>query len=123
MAGHDALTGLPNRLMLLERTAQALRRAIRDQRSVAVLALDVDGFKLLNDSLGHGLGDELLRSVGTRLKGAVRETDTVARLSGDEFGLLLEVRDADEAAVVVEKVRAAVAGGPSSSTGARSTSR
>jgi len=107
MAGHDALTGLPNRLMLLERTAQALRRASRDRRSVAVLALDVDGFKLLNDSLGHGLGDELLRSVGTRLRGAVRETDTVARLSGDEFGLLLEVRDADEAAVVVEKVRAA----------------
>ncbi len=107
MAGHDALTGLPNRLMLLERTAQALRRASRDSRSVAVLALDVDGFKLLNDSLGHGLGDELLRSVGTRLKGAVRETDTVARLSGDEFGLLLEVRDADEAAAVVEKIRAA----------------
>ena len=108
MAGHDALTGLPNRLMLLERTAQALRRASRDRRSVAVLALDVDGFKLLNDSLGHGLGDELLRSVGARLKGAVRETDTVARLSGDEFGLLLEVRDADEAAVVVDKIRAAV---------------
>jgi diguanylate cyclase (GGDEF)-like protein len=107
MAGHDALTGLPNRLMLLERTAQALRRASRDHRSVAVLALDVDGFKLLNDSLGHGLGDELLRSVGTRLKGAVRETDTVARLSGDEFGLLLEVRDSDEAVVVVEKIRVA----------------
>lgn len=106
MAGHDALTGLPNRRMLLERTAQALRRAVRDRRSVAVLALDVDGFKLLNDSLGHAVGDELLRSVGTRLKGAVRETDTVARLSGDEFGLLLEVRDADEAAVVVEKIRA-----------------
>ncbi|MBK8595295.1 MAG: bifunctional diguanylate cyclase/phosphodiesterase [Holophagales bacterium] len=107
MAGHDALTGLPNRLMLLERTAQALRRASRDRRSVAVLSLDIDAFKLLNDSLGHGLGDELLRSVGTRLKGAVRETDTVARLSGDEFGLLLEVRDAEEAEVVVEKLRAA----------------
>ncbi|MBK9968572.1 MAG: EAL domain-containing protein [Holophagales bacterium] len=107
MAGHDALTGLPNRLMLLERTAQALRRASRDRRSVAVLSLDIDAFKLLNDSLGHGLGDELLRSVGTRLKGAVRETDTVARLSGDEFGLLLEVRDPDEAAAVVEKIRAA----------------
>ena len=107
MAGHDVLTGLPNRLMLLERTAQALRRAVRDRRSVAVLALDVDGFKLLNDSLGQGLGDELLRSIGTRLKGAVRETDTVARLSGDEFGLLLEVRDSDEASAVVEKIRAA----------------
>lgn len=109
MAGHDALTGLPNRLMLLERTAQALRRASRDRRSVAVLALDIDGFTLLNDSLGHGLGDELLRSVGTRLKAAVRESDTVARLSGDEFGLLLEVRDAEEAAFVVEKLRAATA--------------
>ncbi len=107
MAGHDALTGLPNRRMLLERTAQALRRAVRDRRSVAVLALDVDGFKLLNDSLGHALGDELLRSVGQRLRAAVRETDTVARLSGDEFGVLLEVRDPDEAASVVEKLRAA----------------
>jgi diguanylate cyclase (GGDEF)-like protein len=108
MAGHDALTGLPNRRMLLERTSQALRRAVRDRRSVAVLSLDVDGFKLMNDSLGHALGDELLRSVGTRLGRAVRETDTVARLSGDEFGLLLEVRDADEASGVVEKVREAV---------------
>ena len=107
MAGHDALTGLPNRRMLLERTTQALRRAVRDRRSVAVLALDIDRFKLLNDSLGHATGDELLRSVGTRLKGAVRETDTVARLSGDEFGLLLEVRDPDEADAVVEKIRAA----------------
>jgi diguanylate cyclase (GGDEF)-like protein len=108
MAGHDALTGLPNRRMLLERPSQALRRAVRDRRSVAVLSLDVDGFKLMNDSLGHALGDELLRSVGTRLGRAVRETDTVARLSGDEFGLLLEVRDADEASGVVEKVREAV---------------
>jgi diguanylate cyclase (GGDEF)-like protein len=109
MAGHDALTGLPNRRMLLERTAQALRRAARDGRSVAVLTLDVDGFKLLNDSLGHALGDELLRSIGTRLKGTVRETDTVARLSGDEFGVLLEVRDPDEAADVIGKVTAGAA--------------
>lgn len=109
MAGHDALTGLPNRRMLLERTTQALRRAVRDRRSVAALSLDVDGFKLLNDSLGHALGDELLRAVGARLKGAVRDTDTVARLSGDEFGLLLELRDPDEAGAVIEKVRAALA--------------
>jgi len=109
MAGHDALTGLPNRRMLLERTTQALRRAVRDRRSVAALSLDVDGFKLLNDSLGHALGDELLRSVGIRLKGAVRDTDTVARLSGDEFGLLLELRDPDEAGSVIEKIRAALA--------------
>mgnify|MGYP001037348971 FL=1 len=108
MAGHDALTGLPNRRMLLERTSQALRRAARDRRSVAVLSPGADGFTPKNDSLGHALGDELLRSVGTRLRGAVRETDTVARLSGDEFGVLLEVRDPDEAAAVVEKVRAAV---------------
>jgi diguanylate cyclase (GGDEF)-like protein len=108
MAGHDALTGLPNRTRLLERTARAVRRAARDGRAVGVLTLDVDGFKLLNDSLGHALGDELLRRIGARLREALRETDTVARLSGDEFGFLLELREADEAPAVVGKVRAAL---------------
>ena len=109
MAGHDALTGLPNRRRLLERASRALRRAERDGRAVGLLTLDVDGFKLLNDALGHALGDELLRRIGGRLREALRETDTVARLSGDEFGFLLELRGADEASAVVEKVRATLA--------------
>ena len=109
MAGHDALTGLPNRRQLLERTSRAIRRATRDGRAVGLLTLDVDGFKLLNDALGHALGDELLRRVGARLREALRETDTVARLSGDEFGCLLELREAEEAPAVVGKVRAAFA--------------
>ena len=122
MAGHDALTGLPNRLMLLERTSQALRRAVRDQRSVAVLTLDLDGFKLLNDSLGHALGDELLRSVGARLKGAVRDTDTVARLSGTSSA------SSSSSATPTRRPpwsgrSARPSAGPSSSRDARSTSR
>ena len=108
LAGHDPLTGLPNRHRLLERTSRALRRAARDGRAVAILTLDVDGFRLLNDSLGHALGDELLRRVGARCREALRETDTVARLSGDEFGFLLELRGPEEASMVVEKVRRAI---------------
>ena len=90
-AFHDALTGLPNRLLLLDRAEQLLSRARRDAGSVVpVLFLDIDGFKHVNDSYGHAVGDTLLKTVAARLTGALRECDTVARLGGDEFVILLD---------------------------------
>ena len=87
MAHHDALTGLANRVLLYERLNEALRTA-RCASHFAVLFLDLDRFKTINDSLGHGIGDELLRQVGARLSECVREGDTVARLGGDEFAII-----------------------------------
>jgi diguanylate cyclase (GGDEF)-like protein/PAS domain S-box-containing protein len=89
-AFHDALTGLPNRLLFTERIGQALARARRDGKTVAVLLVDLDDFKLVNDTMGHGGGDELLAAVASRLSGLAREQDTAARLGGDEFALLVE---------------------------------
>ena len=87
---HDALTGLPNRVLALDRAEQMLARGRRQQIPVAALYIDIDGFKHVNDTFGHAAGDELLRTVATRLKGVVREGDTAARLSGDEFVVLVE---------------------------------
>jgi diguanylate cyclase (GGDEF)-like protein len=87
---HDALTGLPNRVLALDRAEQMLARARRQQIPVAALYLDIDGFKHVNDTFGHAAGDDLLRFVATRLQGVVREGDTAARLSGDEFVVLVE---------------------------------
>ncbi len=88
---HDPLTGLPNRLLLLDRLGQATERQRRRRDTLtAVLALDLDRFKLVNESLGHRAGDELLAAAAPRLRQAVRSSDTVARFSGDEFGILLE---------------------------------
>ena len=105
MAQHDTLTGLPNRLALLMRLAQVLPEARRHDWKVAVMFLDLDRFKVINDTLGHQVGDELLREVACRLAATVRETDLVARLGGDEFVVLLpDIANATDAAIVAGKI-------------------
>jgi diguanylate cyclase (GGDEF)-like protein/PAS domain S-box-containing protein len=105
LAHHDALTGLPNRILLTERLEHALPHANRAGTLVAVMFLDLDRFKLVNDTLGHSVGDELLKAVAKRLTSCVREDDTVARLGGDEFVLVLEdVRGSQDIAKVAEKI-------------------
>jgi diguanylate cyclase (GGDEF)-like protein/PAS domain S-box-containing protein len=109
-AYHDALTGLANRRLFQEHLTLALALAGRRRRLVAVLFLDLDHFKLINDTLGHTLGDALLREVGVRLKRAVREGDTVARVGGDEFTIVLQdLEKKEDAASVAQKVLRAVA--------------
>ena len=90
LAHHDALTNLPNRMLLMERLSHALAHAHRQGQKVAVMFLDLDRFKNINDTLGHMVGDQLLKSVAERLSACVREDDTVARLGGDEFVIVLE---------------------------------
>ncbi len=89
LATHDALTGLPNRVLMDDRITQSIVLADRQRESFAVILLDLDRFKLINDSLGHRAGDELLKEVARRLKSVVREVDTVARMGGDEFVLII----------------------------------
>jgi diguanylate cyclase (GGDEF)-like protein len=90
LATHDPLTGLPNRTLILDRVEQMLARSIRNQAPVAALFIDVDNFKTINDTLGHGVGDELLCAVAARLGGVVRHADAVGRLGGDEFVVIAE---------------------------------
>ncbi|MGD0881649.1 MAG: EAL domain-containing protein [Acidimicrobiales bacterium] len=98
---HDALTGLPNRALILDRIDQMLARSRRDRSPVAVLFLDLDNFKDVNDTLGHAAGDELLVGVGARLSSAIREQDTVGRLGGDEFVVVAQGDSLDAGAEVV----------------------
>jgi diguanylate cyclase (GGDEF)-like protein/PAS domain S-box-containing protein len=106
---HDPLTGLPNRTLALDRLAQALARRRRERIDVAVFVLDLDGFKLINDSLGHAAGDEVLLALSPRLTAAVRTTDTVARLGGDEFVVICPDVDAALGATdVAQRLAAAI---------------
>jgi len=89
LAHHDSLTALPNRILFYDRLNQAITRAHRDKESIAVLFLDLDGFKTINDTLGHDVGDEMLRETAKRIVACVRDSDTVARLGGDEFMVIL----------------------------------
>ena len=109
-AYHDALTGLANRRLFHEHLSLALALAQRREKNVAVLFLDLDHFKVVNDSLGHTVGDALLQQVARRLKGSVREGDTVARVGGDEFTIVLhELSHAQDAAIVAQKVLRTIA--------------
>ncbi|GAC1315701.1 MAG: hypothetical protein NVSMB2_07780 [Chloroflexota bacterium] len=104
LAFRDSLTGLANRSLFLERVEHALERAERRRTPVSVLFLDLDNFKIVNDSLGHQRGDALLVETAQRLQGCLRSTDTAARLGGDEFAVLLEGTDVSEAAHVAERI-------------------
>jgi diguanylate cyclase (GGDEF)-like protein/PAS domain S-box-containing protein len=109
-AEHDFLTGLPNRMVLNDRISQAIALAPRHRKNVAVLFLDLDGFKHINDSLGHPIGDKLLQSVAKRLVDCIRGSDTVSRQGGDEFVVLLsEVAHSEDAAITARRVLQAVA--------------
>jgi diguanylate cyclase (GGDEF)-like protein/PAS domain S-box-containing protein len=105
MANHDALTGLPNRVLLQDRLAQAIVHAQRAQRQVGVMFVDLDRFKLVNDSLGHDAGDQMIVEIARRLSGSLRESDTVARQGGDEFVVVLaDLAGHEDAAKVARKV-------------------
>jgi diguanylate cyclase (GGDEF)-like protein len=105
LAYHDELTGLPNQRLFDDRLSLAIAHSSRERSRLAVLYLDLDGFKAVNDSFGHGLGDRVLVELAGRLRGSVRGEDTVARLGGDEFAVLLpQVTGAADAGRVVHKL-------------------
>ena len=106
LAYHDSLTGLPNRLLFMDRLVQAIAHAHRNLEQVAVLFIDLDQFKQINDMLGHAVGDALLQGVATRLVACMREGDTVARLAGDEFTMIIEGGDEERGKVVAQKILA-----------------
>ncbi|RJG08235.1 bifunctional diguanylate cyclase/phosphodiesterase [Massilia cavernae] len=110
MAQHDDLTGLPNRSLIRDRLDQAIHHARRRGRCISIAFIDLDGFKLVNDGLGHNAGDELLKVVAQRMAGCMRREDTLGRFGGDEFVIILDDQPDDPMAVapVLEKIRAAV---------------
>jgi diguanylate cyclase (GGDEF)-like protein len=110
LAQHDSLTGLPNRVLFNDRLTQAISLAMRQDKQLALMFVDLDQFKKINDSLGHGVGDKLLQSVADRLVSCVRRTDTVSRQGGDEFVVLLsQVEHEEDAAVSARKILRALA--------------
>jgi len=104
LAYHDSLTDLPNRALFLDRLQQAILRANRDEKGLAVMLIDLDGFKEVNDALGHHAGDMVLQEVASRLRNSLRASDTVARLGGDEFAVLLPATDVNRAELAARKV-------------------
>lgn len=110
LAQHDSLTKLPNRWLFFDRLSQVLHRSHREREKAAVLFVDLDRFKQINDTLGHKVGDELLEAVANTMRACVRETDTIARLGGDEFGVVLsDLIDGEEARMVAQKIIDALA--------------
>ncbi len=111
MATHDFLTGLPNRVLLNDRLHVALAQAQRNKNKLGILTLDLDRFKAVNDTHGHHVGDELLKAVGQRLTGILRSGDTIARMGGDEFMLLMpELHQSDSVSSIISKIVAAFKG-------------
>ena len=109
LAYHDALTGLPNRMLFNNRLALELNRAQRNQQKFAVMLLDLDRFKDVNDTLGHTMGDRLLQHVGKRLENILRKSDTISRMGGDEFIILLpEITGVKDAEKIAEKIIEAI---------------
>lgn len=110
LAHYDQVTGLPNRHLFQDRVTQGLAQARRDHRTAAVLFMDLDNFKPVNDTYGHAVGDEVLRAVALRLLNSVRETDTVSRLGGDEFVVFLSLlRDEEGLALVTARLKSTLA--------------
>jgi diguanylate cyclase (GGDEF)-like protein/PAS domain S-box-containing protein len=109
VAHYDALTGIPNRVLLADRMKQAIAKTGREQSVVAVCYLDLDGFKAINDNLGHDAGDQVLVEVSRRIRNTIRAGDTVARLGGDEFVVLLELEKGEECVITVERLLAVIA--------------
>jgi diguanylate cyclase (GGDEF)-like protein/PAS domain S-box-containing protein len=105
---HDPVTGLPNRTLFLDRVSMALARVRRSGGTVAVLFMDLDRFKMINDSLGHEAGDRVLTTIAGRLDQSLRGTDSVGRLGGDEFAVVCEVKQSEEATLVAERIATAI---------------